>query len=242
MSQSSKKVKNQVASLDQLVKQNLGPGIVVSLVSIPLSTALAMASGCTPMMGLSTAVYGSAIGGLLGGSDYNILGPAGALVNILSSLVGEYGVEIIPWIAIVSGLMSLAVWAVKFEKYCCLIPNSVLEGFSMGVGITIGSGQLNFALGLDDPNPPKEFYKKIMWSFSNIGNLDPVIFVPFFLFFGALFSLMKFKPGRPWIILIAFLGNIYGILTNKAFTGARPLLLQDKFPEMDKYGADIINF
>ena len=167
--------------MDQLVKQNLGPGIVVSLVSIPLSTALAMASGCTPMMGLSTAVYGSAIGGLLGGSHYNILGPAGALVNILSSLVGEYGVEIIPWISIVSGLMSLAVWAVKFEKYCCLIPNSVLEGFSMGVGITIGSGQLNFAFGLDDPNPPKEFYKKIFWSLSNIGNLRWVVFVPFFL-------------------------------------------------------------
>jgi SulP family sulfate permease len=69
----------------KLVKENVGPGIVVSLVSIPLSTALSIASGCNPMMGLSSAVYGPAIGGILGGSNYNILGPAGALVNILSS-------------------------------------------------------------------------------------------------------------------------------------------------------------
>lgn len=53
---------------------------------------------------------------------------------------------------------------------------------------------------------------------------------------------MKFKPGKPWIIVIAVLGNLYGIVTNKIITGARPLLLQDKYPEMDKYGADIINF
>jgi SulP family sulfate permease len=155
----------------KLIKENLGPGIVVSLVSIPLSTALSMASQCTPMMGLSAAIYGPAIGGLVGGSNYNILGPAGALVNILSSLVGEFGMEIIPWVAIVSGMMSLAVWGLSLEKYCTLIPNSVLEGFSMGVGITIGCGQLNFAFGLDNKSPSKVFYENVGWSFSNLGDL-----------------------------------------------------------------------
>ena len=67
-------------------KENLLSGITVSLVSIPLSCALAIASGATPMMGLSAAIYGPAVGGLVGGSNYNILGPAGALVNILNRL------------------------------------------------------------------------------------------------------------------------------------------------------------
>ena len=71
--------------------ENFGPGITVSLVSIPLSCALAIASGGTPMMGLSSAIYGPAIGGLVGGSNYNILGPAGALVNILNKLSFENG-------------------------------------------------------------------------------------------------------------------------------------------------------
>lgn len=118
-----------------------------------------MASLCTPMMGLSAAIYGPAIGGLIGGSHYNILGPAGALVNILSRLVNENGGEngggqdIIPWVAMVSGIFSLLVWTFKLERYCVLIPNSVLEGFSMGVGITIGCNQLNFAFGLNNLEP-----------------------------------------------------------------------------------------
>lgn len=72
--------------IKQLVKENFFSGVTVALVSIPLSSALAMAQGGTAMMGLETAVYGPAIGGILGGSNYNILGPAGALVNIVSTL------------------------------------------------------------------------------------------------------------------------------------------------------------
>jgi sulfate permease, SulP family len=118
-----------------------------------------MASLCTPMMGLSAAIYGPAIGGLIGGSDYNILGPAGALVNILARLVNENGGEngggqdIIPWVAMFSGIFTLLVFKLKLERYCVLIPNSVLEGFSMGVGITIGCNQLNFAFGLNNEDP-----------------------------------------------------------------------------------------
>ena len=92
------------------------------------------------MMGLSAAIYGPGVGGLVGGSDYNILGPAGALVNILNRLAMENGREIIPWVAFFAGLLSLGVWALKLERYCTLIPNSVLEGFSFGVALTIGLG------------------------------------------------------------------------------------------------------
>jgi hypothetical protein len=64
---------------------------------------------------------------------------------------------------------------------------------------------------------------------------------------------MKFLPGKPWIILIAFIGNMYGIIVNKALSSVdeegnevqssiRPLLLQDKYPAMNAYGADIVNF
>jgi sulfate permease, SulP family len=219
-------------SVGQKIMENVGSGITVSLVSIPLSTALAIASGCTPMMGLSAAIYGPAVGGIVGGSNYNILGPAGALVNILNKLAIENGREIIPWVAFCAGVLSLMVWALKLEKYCVLIPNSVLEGFSFGVAITIGLGQLNFAMGIINAAPSKQFYMNVLWSLQHVGDLVSVEFLPFFVFFVALFSLMKFLPGRPWIILIAILGVIYGFITKTYLENLKPTLLMDKYPEM----------
>ena len=112
----------------------------MALVSIPLSTALAIASGATPIMGLSSAIFAPCLQGIIGGSNYNILGPAGALVNIINGLVQENGVKIVPLVAIVSGIFIAIVYALKLEKFCTLIPLSVLEGFSLGVAITIGCG------------------------------------------------------------------------------------------------------
>jgi len=98
--------KMDAETLKRLIKENMYPGITVALVSTTLSPALAMAQGATAMMGLSTGIYGAAIAGVIGGSHYNILGPAGALVNIVSNLSAENGVDIIPWVALVSGIMS----------------------------------------------------------------------------------------------------------------------------------------
>jgi SulP family sulfate permease len=92
------------------------------------------------MSGLLSACYGPFMGGLFGGSDYNILGPAGALVNILSKLSFENGAYILPYIAIGTGIISLIVYYLKIEIFCTIIPNSVLEGFSASVALTIGLG------------------------------------------------------------------------------------------------------
>jgi SulP family sulfate permease len=127
-------------SLMTKFKQNIGSGITVAFVSIPLSCALAIASGATPMMGLSSAIIAPAIQGLLGGSHYNILGPAGALVNILLKFSTNYGPEIIPILAFLSGIIIMGVYLLHLERYCTVVPLSVLEGFSFGVAVTIGCG------------------------------------------------------------------------------------------------------
>lgn len=99
----------------ELIKDNYKAGISVALVSLPLSTALAIASGATPMHGIRTGIYGSAMGGLFGGSNYNILGPAGALVNNLSTLESQFGVDIIPMVALGAGIISFIVYLLKLE-------------------------------------------------------------------------------------------------------------------------------
>ena len=96
-----------------------------------------------------TGIYGPMLGGLLGGSDYNVLGPAGALVNVLHAYYVKNGVKIIPYLAIFSGVISFLVYLFKLEKYCTVLPIAVLEGFSFAVALTIGVSQLNFAFGID---------------------------------------------------------------------------------------------
>jgi SulP family sulfate permease len=151
------------------VKANYIPGITVALVSLPLSTALAIAAGAEPMQGIMAGIYGPMMGGIFGGSNYNILGPAGALVNNLSKLSGEYGPDIIPMVALGCGVLSMLVHLLKLEKYCTLIPVSVLEGFSLGVAITIGFGQFNFALGLNLPKKPS-FFQNVANTVSHVGD------------------------------------------------------------------------
>ena len=200
------------------------------MVSIPLSVALSIASGSTPVSGLISAIFGPMVAGLMGGSNYNILGPAGALVNINSKLVAENGIEILPYVAMLSGFISLVVYIFKLEQYCMLIPLSVLEGFSLGVATTIGLSQLRNAFGLKNLPKHKDFYMNTYESFKNLDKAQSNEYIPFAIFFVILYSLAKFLPGRPWIILIALAGLIYGKLSDgKSF---KPTLLKDVYPEM----------
>ena len=184
------------------------------------------------MQGIMAGIYGPMMGGLFGGSNYNILGPAGALVNNLSKLSGEHGRDIIPMVALGCGILSFFVYLLKLEKYCTLIPISVLEGFSLGVAITIGCGQFNFALGLDLKKEPA-FYDNLKNTFSNVGDTKMKEFIPFLILYGMLMTLLRVFPGKPWIIFIALVGLIYGFLTTCFLKDMAPLLLKDKYPAME---------
>lgn len=192
------------------------------------------------MMGLSTAVYGPFLGGILGGSNYNILGPAGALVNILSKFSSTYGPEIIPYLAFFGGILCFFVYLLGLERYCMLIPISVLEGFSVSVAVTIGFGQVNSALGLYGLTKYKEFYMNVYTSFKNFGSLKFAEFIPFLFMFATLFTLARRFPGKPWIILIALIGMTYGVLTSFAIPSIKPTLLKDVYPTMAE--GQIIDF
>jgi len=186
------------------------------------------------MMGLSTAIYGPLIQGVIGGSHYNILGPAGALVNIVSNLSAVNGVAMVPWCALVAGAMSFVVYLLKFENYCTMLPTSVLEGFSLGVATTIGLGQVGFALGLYGLPKHKEFYQNVIENFSNLGETQSKEFLCFLPFFLVLMSLLRWKPSVPWIIVIAALGVLYGVIMKEAVGDdtLTPKLLKDIYPKL----------
>jgi SulP family sulfate permease len=180
--------------------------------------------------------------GIFGGSAYNILGPAGALVNVLNKLSAVHGADIIPIVALFGGALGLTCFWVMGHRYFDEVENqvAVLEGFSLGVAVVIAGGQLNNALGLRGLPRHPEFYNNVGETFKHIGDSLYADYASFAIFFVILFCLNLIppqkdatgrpKPKTPWIVVIAAVGLIYGVICNKLFTKWNPVLIIDAFP------------
>jgi len=199
------------------------------------------------MMGLSAAIYGPFIQGLCGGSSYNILGPAGALVNVLNSLSSVNGPEIIPMVAIFGGILSLITCTCADHKSFDEIERqeAVLEGFSVAIAIVIGLGQINNAVGLFDLKKHPSLFGNVSETFANMGNAEKCDWVPFLFFFLSLIILSNMKPApgstkKPWIIATAIIGTIYGYVVTEYYADYKPRLIKDAYPTMKE--ASIVDF
>lgn len=222
-------MKNVSASLLGNIKRNWKSGITVSLVSIPLSISLAVAANSTPIMGIITAFWAGLIASLLGGSNYNIVGPTGALSGILAMFAITYGVASLPALAIMSGIIILIFFVLHFERYIILIPSSVIHGFTLGVAFIIGLNQLNSALGLQGLVQHEKFISNVLESLSHIGQFDAGTAILFFSTLAILFVFLKMIPKIPGPIIVAPIGIFLGYLSEAGIIGAKFQTLHSKF-------------
>ena len=130
------------------LKQNRQSGVSVGIVSVCLSIPLAIASGATPLQGLLAAVWAGLFASIFSASNYNILGPAGALTGLMIVFVASIGAVYIPILTVISGLFILAFYLLRISKYITLIPSTALHGFVLGTALLLAGTQLNNALGL----------------------------------------------------------------------------------------------
>ncbi len=217
--------------MDQL-KANWKSGLSVALVSVPLSLSLGIAAGGTPIMGIITAIWAGLIAGMLGGSKFNVVGPAGALAGILALNALQYTPGILPFLAIGAGLISLAVWALGWDKYLIFIPSSVVHGFTLGVALTIGFGQLNAALGLTGLPSHETILENIIESLRNVAATDFAALVPFLIGLGLLFYIIKKKPLWPNSIIVAILGIAAGYASSIGVIPFHMVTLAEKYPAL----------
>ena len=225
-------MKNARTSFLGNIKRNWKSGITVSLVSIPLSISLAVAANSTPIMGIITAFWAGLIASILGGSNYNIVGPTGALSGILAMFAITYGVASLPALAIMSGIIILIFFILHFERYIILIPSSVIHGFTLGVAFIIGLNQLNSALGLQGLVQHEKFIKNVMESFAHIGQFDGGTAVLFFGTLAILFVFLKLIPKSPGPIIVAPIGIFLGYLSEAGIIGAKFQTLHSKFGDI----------
>src|SRR4249919_2068705 len=116
-------------------------GITVALVALPLSVAIAIASGAAPQAGLVTAIIGGFLVSLLGGSRVQIGGPAGAFVPLLAPVVIAHGPEALVASALMAGVILFVLGASKLGTMIRFIPFPVVTGFTSGIAIIIMSTQ-----------------------------------------------------------------------------------------------------
>lgn len=215
------------------IKKNLKSGLTVSLISIPLSISLAVASGATPLIGIITAIWAGLVAAIFGGSHFNITGPTGALSGIIATYVILNGIGGLPMLAIFTGIFILAAYLLKLEQYLILIPSSVIHGFTLGVAFIIGLGQLNFALGLQNLPQHEKFFQNIFESIKNIGAMSPVAFGLFAIFLIGLLLFKKFTKKLPGAIVLAPVGILLGYLSESNIINLPLQTLGSKFGDIN---------
>lgn len=214
------------------IKNNWKSGITVSLVSIPLSISLAVASNATPIMGIITAFWAGLIASIFGGSNYNIVGPTGALSGILAMFAITYGIASLPALAIMSGIIILIFFILHFERYIILIPSSVIHGFTLGVAFIIALNQFNSALGLQNLVQHEKFINNVTESFANIGRLDGWTTILFLSTLTILFVFLKLIRKIPGPIIVAPIGILIGYLSESGLIGMKFQTIHSKFGEI----------
>lgn len=211
------------------LKSNWKAGLTVSLVSIPLSVSLAIAAGSTPVAGIITAIWAGFFAALLGGSNFNIVGPTGALSGILATYAFLNGAESLAMLAVATGVVVIASWMLRLERYLVFIPANTIQGFTLGVAFIIGMNQLNFALGLPKLQGHEKFIDNIYESFTHFHLASIESLVVFAIFFAGIYFTekyrknVKFLANLPATALFAFIGILVGYL---ATVNILPLDLQ----------------
>lgn len=123
-------------------------GITVALVALPLSIAIAIASGAKPEAGIVTAIIGGLLISMLGGSRVQIGGPTGAFIVVVYTVVQEHGFDGLMLATLMAGVILAAGGLLRLGRFIALVPEPVIEGFTIGIALIIGVSQLKDLLGL----------------------------------------------------------------------------------------------
>src|SRR3954452_6189843 len=136
-------------------------GLTVAIVALPLSMAIAIASGVTPDRGLYTAVVGGFIVSLLGGSRFQIGGPAGAFIVLVAATADRHGIEGVILATLMAGAFLIAGGLLRLGTYIKFIPYPVTVGFTAGIAVIIFASQLRDLLGISLAKEPGELVAKL---------------------------------------------------------------------------------
>ncbi len=154
--------------------RDLGAGLTVGIVALPLAMAFAIASGVKPEQGIFTAIIAGFLISALGGSQVQIGGPAGAFIVIVYGIVERYGLANLLISTTLAGILLFLMGWLKLGALVRYIPVSIVIGFTNGIAVLIGLSQIKDLLGLQIAKMPGDFFLQISALAHHIDSFNPV--------------------------------------------------------------------
>ncbi|MCT7548521.1 C4-dicarboxylic acid transporter DauA [Aliarcobacter butzleri] len=232
------------------MKDNILSGLTVGIIALPLSMALAIATGVPPEIGLYTAIIAGIFAAVFGSSKINISGPTAAFIVILIPIVQEFGITGLLLCGLLSGIILVLIGVLKLGTLIELIPYPVTVGFTSGIAVVIATFQIKDFFGLTIPNFEGSYLDKIYLIFNSFHTFNIYEFFIGALTLSLLIFWQKTKSKIPsalialtiTTIVVAFLNIYFNIdisTINSTFnykigslegTGIPPIPLQFSLP------------
>lgn len=185
-------------------RSDVAAALTVAIVALPLSMAIAVASGVPPERGLYAAIVGGFIVSALGGSRFQIGGPAGAFIVLVSATVDRFGVDGLLLTVFLSGLFLTVGGFLRFGALIRYIPHAVTAGFTCGIALTIFASQLKELAGITSGDGQSGALSSPLTIFSQI---NPAALVIGTATAAVIFVLQRWRPGWPGMLMAVAAGT-----------------------------------
>lgn len=183
-------------------------GVTVALVALPLSIAIAIASGAPPAAGLITAIVAGFMISALGGSRVQIGGPTGAFIVVVYGVIHTHGYDGLLIATLMAGIILIVAGLLRAGRLIRQIPEAVIEGFTLGIAIVIAVSQIKDLAGMQGSALPADFVPKVegLWAMRN--SFDPIALAMGIAAIALILFLRRIVPKIPWLVLIVAAASI----------------------------------
>lgn len=197
------------------LRSDIGAGIAIGFVALPLAMAFAIASGLSPAAGIYTAIVGGFLAALFGGTRFQITGPTGSFVVIVYSIMQSCGYEGLVISTILAGVILIIVGLSKGGSLIKYIPYPLITGIITGMAVMVFSSQIKDFLGLQIEHVPANFIPKCLVLFKALPTWNPLNTFVATASLGIIIAVRRFYPAAPWGIIsigiATLLTSLFGI-------------------------------
>jgi SulP family sulfate permease len=177
-------------------------GITVALVALPLSIAIAIASGADPKAGLVTAIVAGFLISLLGGSRVQIGGPTGAFIVVVAGIIEQHGFEGLLLATLMAGVILTIGGLLRAGRFITLVPEPVIEGFTVGIALIIAVSQLKDLLGLSATQVSADLVQALPALWAARDAINPMALIIGLLSIAGIALLRRIVPWFPGSLLV----------------------------------------